>query len=87
MNFFFSDEDAKDESKREGNDPEETQAQSRDGPQPSEESGSSSFISACGVLRNPEQPDLADRSSQFSFKSDDGTGEHERTVSSLMHID
>lgn len=76
--FLFIDEDMKAESNSE--DHNETQAQTRDQLQPAsqpESSSGGSQVSGCVRLRKPEQPDLADRSSQSSFTSQDGTGKHE----------
>ncbi|XP_038836332.1 nucleosome-remodeling factor subunit BPTF-like [Salvelinus namaycush] len=42
---------------------------------PGDENSNSSHISAPGVLRRPEEPNLADRSSQSSITSQDDTGE------------
>lgn len=80
--IFFLDEDAKAESSSEHKQPDESQAQTQDQPQQQscqpEASSGSSQVSGCGSLRKPEHPDLADRSSQSSFTSQDGTGKHER---------
>lgn len=58
-------------------------AQSQDQPRPEASSGSGQ-LSAFGNLRKLEQPDLADRSSQSSFTSQDGTG-NERTKVLRQH--
>ncbi|KAM9473317.1 nucleosome-remodeling factor subunit BPTF-like isoform 15-T15 [Salvelinus alpinus] len=42
---------------------------------PGDENSNSSHVSAPGVLRRPEEPNLADRSSQSSITSQDDTGE------------
>lgn len=87
--FFFPDEDAKAESCSEDKRPDVLQAQTQDRPQQQssqpETSSGSSQLSGCGSLRKPEQPDLADRSSQSSFTSQDGTGKHERRCSKSTH--
>ncbi|XP_055753765.1 nucleosome-remodeling factor subunit BPTF-like isoform X6 [Salvelinus fontinalis] len=44
-------------------------------PHPGDENSNSSHVSAPGVLRRPEEPNLADRSSQSSITSQDDTGE------------
>ncbi|XP_070958263.1 nucleosome-remodeling factor subunit BPTF-like isoform X10 [Oncorhynchus clarkii lewisi] len=44
-------------------------------PHPGDENSNSSHVSAPGVLRRPEEPNLADRSSQSSIASQDDTGE------------
>lgn len=46
--------------------------------QPEANGSSSSQITGTGILRKPDPPDLADRSSQSSFTSQDGTGKDER---------
>lgn len=80
--FFFLDEDVKAESSSEVADPDDTQAQTQEQPQQqssqAEASSGSSQVSGSGILRKPDPPDLADRSSQSSFTSQDGTGKHER---------
>ncbi len=80
----FSDEDAKAESSSENKHLDESLTQTQDRPQqPSpqpEASGSSSQVCGGGALRKPEQPDLADRSSQSSFTSQDGTGKHDEPL-------
>lgn len=43
-------------------------------PHPGDENSNSSHVSAPGVLRRPEEPNLADRSSQSSITSQDDTG-------------
>lgn len=77
-NTCFSDEDPKTESSSENKQCDESQAQTQDqlqqqSSQP-EASSDSNLFSGCGTLRKPEQPDFADRSSQSSFTSQDGTG-------------
>ncbi|XP_045069264.1 nucleosome-remodeling factor subunit BPTF-like isoform X4 [Coregonus clupeaformis] len=49
-------------------------------PHPGDENSNSSHVSAPGVLRRPEQPNLADRSSQSSITSQDDTGEGKESV-------
>ncbi|XP_029621597.1 nucleosome-remodeling factor subunit BPTF isoform X7 [Salmo trutta] len=44
-------------------------------PHPGDENSNSSHVSAPGVLRRPEEPNLADRSSQSSITSQDDTAE------------
>ncbi|XP_042183824.1 nucleosome-remodeling factor subunit BPTF [Oncorhynchus tshawytscha] len=44
-------------------------------PHPGDENSNSSHVSAPGVLSRPEEPNLADRSSQSSITSQDDTGE------------
>lgn len=77
FSLLFSDEDAKAESSSEDKAPDMVHAQSQDQPQQAsqpEASSGSSQLSGFGNLRKLEQPDLADRSSQSSFTSQDGTG-------------
>eukprot|EP00063_Salmo_salar_P074206 XP_014049041.1 PREDICTED: nucleosome-remodeling factor subunit BPTF-like [Salmo salar] len=49
-------------------------------PHPGDENSNSSHVSAPGVLRRPEEPNLADRSSQSSITSQDDTGEGKESV-------
>ena len=85
--FVFPDEDGKAESTSEDKQPDGSQAQIQDRPQQQssqpEASSGSSQVPGSGSLRKPDQPDLADRSSQSSFTSQDGTGKHNRGSSAL----
>ncbi|XP_029583995.1 nucleosome-remodeling factor subunit BPTF isoform X6 [Salmo trutta] len=49
-------------------------------PHPGDENSNSSHVSVPGVLRRPEEPNLADRSSQSSITSQDDTGEGKESV-------
>lgn len=71
-NFYFLDEDVKAESSSEDKGPDELQPQTQ-----TQQQSSRSEASSGGSLVKPEQPDVADRSSQSSFTSQDGTGEQQ----------
>lgn len=82
LSHFFCvllDENEKTESVSEDTHPDDSQPQTKDQPQQQqpEEGSGSSHVSGSGSLGKPEPPDLADRSSQSSFTSRDGTGKHE----------
>ncbi|KAM9472506.1 nucleosome-remodeling factor subunit BPTF-like isoform 17-T17 [Salvelinus alpinus] len=64
------------DSESRGEEDPSAQCQPTPAPQhPGDENSNSSHVSAPGVLRRPEEPNLADRSSQSSITSQDDTGE------------
>ncbi|XP_042163038.1 LOW QUALITY PROTEIN: nucleosome-remodeling factor subunit BPTF-like, partial [Oncorhynchus tshawytscha] len=63
------------DSESHGEEDPSAQCQPTPPPHPGDENSNSSHVSAPGVLRRPEEPNLADRSSQSSITSQDDTGE------------
>ncbi|XP_031683606.1 nucleosome-remodeling factor subunit BPTF isoform X5 [Oncorhynchus kisutch] len=70
-----SQEDKPVDSESHGEEDPSAQCQPTPPPHPGDENSNSSHVSAPGVLRRPEEPNLADRSSQSSITSQDDTGE------------